>query len=173
MCRLVRRFRTNPGGVNRLSEGDPARECTSSTSTYTSWHLTQDGVNHLHAIHRRISAVRGAGEVRTHVFNHPSCQMSDGYVIGRFGFRKLISTPCSRERARAEIYDAGGEKKEKNLFHPVNLCNGILFALIPHVKPCFVFMRECRHFPLHHAQLLMLHFGIPSATVGQRREASA
>lgn len=34
----------------------------------TTWHLRQDGVNHLHEIHRRISAVRGAGEVRAQSF---------------------------------------------------------------------------------------------------------
>ena len=31
---------------------------------HTPWHHRQDGVNDLHEIHRRISAVRGAGEVR-------------------------------------------------------------------------------------------------------------
>ena len=31
---------------------------------HTNWHHRQDGVNDLHEIHRRISAVRGAGEVR-------------------------------------------------------------------------------------------------------------
>lgn len=37
-------------------------------SASTTWHFRQDGVNDLHEIYRRISAVRGAGEVRAHIY---------------------------------------------------------------------------------------------------------
>lgn len=51
----------------RLCVVDTISECTLSASPHTPWHLLQDGVNDLHEIYRRISAVRGAGEVRTHI----------------------------------------------------------------------------------------------------------
>lgn len=67
--------------------------------------------------------------------------------MGSFGFRKLISTVCRfRERARARAQKSMMQGWEKNPSILVNLCNGILFALIPHLKPCFVFMNERCHF---------------------------
>lgn len=65
---------------------DTVCECTLSASPHTPWHL-QDGVNDLHKVYRRVSAVRGAGEVRKRVLSLSSSlyEMSAGYVMGSLG----------------------------------------------------------------------------------------
>ncbi len=82
----------------RLCVVDTVCECTLSASPHTAWHHLQDGVNDLHEIYRRISTVRGAWEVRKHIFYHLAsslCELSGCYVIGPLGLGTRIPSAAS------------------------------------------------------------------------------